>query len=624
VELGKQLIEPLLVANPPRRGVKIMKRRELLLGLAGAAGAGAGLGMAQPSASIEPGREAQRHYSGYVNVPIEISFTGVESYKDVFNDIELDVAFRGPGGQEWRAPAFWAGDRTFCVRFSPPVVGEYTYESACTNPVDAGLHGRTGALNARPYEGSVQLYKRGRLRVAASRRTMEHQDGTPFFWLGDTWWFGLIKRLDWPFGFRRLTADRVAKGFSAIQIVAGPLPDYDGIVNPFDPQQSNEAGLSWEDGWRRINPTFYDLADLRIAHLVESGLVPCIVGMWGYFLPCMGVEKVKKHWRNLVARYGAWPVVWCVAGEVNMPTYSLVGENTARRDAMRTTQEEGWTEVTRYVRHLDPFHNPITAHPSHPDSRAMLRDESVLDMDMLQTGHSGYPSLMPSLKALADCITKRPRMPTFIGEADYEGIMGGSKDEVQRFLFWTSMTSGACGHTYGAQGLWAMNSPQEEHRGFTGSWGDGYWTDVMNYPGSRQMGVGRKFFERYPWWLLEPRSAPALQGCSATSSYATGVRKAVAIFYLPLNCLEEGFYGLEVKGCEQIAIEPGASYEAYFFNPRTGQDVRSYVAASLQKITLGPVAPDANGYWKLPPKPTMEDWVLVLENRQELQKLAPR
>jgi hypothetical protein len=36
------------------------------------------------------------------------------------------------------------------------------------------------------------------------------------------------------------------------------------------------------------------------------------------------------------------------------------------------------------------------------------------------------------------------------------------------------------------------------------------------------------------------------------------------------------------------------------------------------------VAPDANGYWKLPPKPTMEDWVLVLENRQELQKLAPR
>jgi hypothetical protein len=227
---------------------------------------------------------------------------------------------------------------------------------------------------------------------------------------------------------------------------------------------------------------------------------------------------------------------------------------------------------------------------------------------------------MPSVKALISCIAKRPRMPTFIGEVDYEGIMGGSKDEVQRFLFWTSMTLGACGHTYGAQGLWAMNSAQEEYRGYTGSWGDGYWTDVMNYPGSRQMGVGRKFFERYPWWLFEPRLT--LQGCSATSLYATGVPKAVAIYYLPLNGLQEVSYDLEVKGCEQIAIEPGASYEAYFFNPRTGQDVRSYVAAGLQKITLGLAAPDANGRWKMPPKPTMEDWVLVLENSQELQKLA--
>jgi hypothetical protein len=215
-------------------------------------------------------------------------------------------------------------------------------------------------------------------------------------------------------------------------------------------------------------------------------------------------------------------------------------------------------------------------------------------------------------------------MPTFIGEADYEGIMGGSKDEVQRFLLWASVTSGACGYTYGAQGLWAMNSPQEEHRGFTGSWGDGYWTDVMHYPGSGHMGVGRKFFERYPWWLLEPSSAPPLERCPATFPYATGIPKALAIYYLPVSCFDDELEGIQAKGCDHIAVEPGASYDAYFFNPRTGQDVRSYVAAGLQKITLGPATPDANGRWKIPPKPTMEDWVLVLENRQELQKLAPR
>ena len=30
---------------------------------------------------------------------------------------------------------------------------------------------------------------------------------------------------------------------------------------------------------------------------------------------------MKKHWRYLAARYGALPVVWCAAGEVNLPYY---------------------------------------------------------------------------------------------------------------------------------------------------------------------------------------------------------------------------------------------------------------------------------------------------------------
>jgi hypothetical protein len=279
----------------------------------------------------------------------------------------------------------------------------------------------------------------------------------------------------------------------------------------------------------------------------------------------MGIEKVKKHWRNLVARYSAWPVVWCMAGEVNMPTYSLASDK-ARRDANRIAQEVGWTEVTRYVRGIDPFHNPITAHPSFPDSRAMLRDDSLLDVDMLQTGHLGYLSLKRSVETLRDCVAKRPRMPTVNGEVSYEGIMGGSKDEIQRFLFWASITEGACGHTYGAQGIWAMNSPQEEHRGFTGNWGDGYWQDVMHYPGSRQVGIGRRFFERYPWWRCEPLEASGAKEWGTISPYATRIPKALVIAYLPANCVEEQLKGLLAKGGNRISIEPGASYQAYYFS----------------------------------------------------------
>jgi len=36
---------------------------------------------------------------------------------------------------------------------------------------------------------------------------------------------GLTKRFRWPSDFRTLTADRVRKGFSVVQIVAGLYPD---------------------------------------------------------------------------------------------------------------------------------------------------------------------------------------------------------------------------------------------------------------------------------------------------------------------------------------------------------------------------------------------------------------
>ena len=73
--------------------------------------------------------------------------------------------------------------------------------------------------------------------------------------------------------------------------------------------------------------------------LVDHGLVPCVVMAWGYHLPWTGPEMMKKHVRYVMARYGALPVVWCMAGEVNLPYYLEKGFPLAarsRRGAGRT------------------------------------------------------------------------------------------------------------------------------------------------------------------------------------------------------------------------------------------------------------------------------------------------
>ncbi|MGA3073764.1 MAG: DUF4038 domain-containing protein [Bryobacteraceae bacterium] len=71
------------------------------------------------------------------------------------------------------------------------------------------------------------------------------------------------------------------------------------------------------------------------------------------------MARIKQHWRYLIARWGAHPAIWCLAGEGTMPYY--LAEDKQRDQAM---QKHGWTELGRYVRATDPFHHPITIHPS--------------------------------------------------------------------------------------------------------------------------------------------------------------------------------------------------------------------------------------------------------------------
>jgi Protein of unknown function (DUF4038) len=210
-------------------------------------------------------------------------------------------------------------------------------------------------VEVRAYSGHNPLYLHGPLQVAPDKRYLEYADHTPFFWLGDTWWMGLCHRLHWPDEFQQLAADRKAKGFNVIQIVAGLYPD----MPPFDPRGANEAGFPWETNYSRIRPQYFDAADKRLGYLVEQGFTPCIVGAWGYFMPWMGVHKMEMHWRYIIARYGAWPVVWCAAGEANLPWYLAKGFPYDDRQ-----QVHDWTQVMRYIRETDPFRRPLTVHPT--------------------------------------------------------------------------------------------------------------------------------------------------------------------------------------------------------------------------------------------------------------------
>jgi hypothetical protein len=517
----------------------------------------------------------------------EWALTAVGDYADPFHDVQLDAVVTDPEGEQLRVPAFWAGDGTWRIRYASARPGTHRWRTECSNAQDAGLHGIEGRIEVQPSGADNPLLRHGPVGVSEDRRYLAHADGTPFLWLADTWWMGLCRRLHWPDEFDELLADRVAKGFSVIQIVAGLYPD----MAAFDQRGANDAGFPWEPDWARVNPAYFDAADRRIRRIVEAGVVPCIVACWGYYLRWLGAELMKAHWRYLVARWAAYPVVWCLAGEATMPFY--LSED---RDADAALLKEGWTELARYVRGTDPFRRPVTIHPTSR-GRDQVSDPALLDFDMLQTGHGDRDSLANTVRLVTESRPAEPTMPVINGEVCYEGIGGCCREQVQRLMFWVCMLSGAAGHTYGANGIWQVNREDEPYgpspHGM--SWGHTPWREAYRLPGSRQLGAGKRLLERYEWWRFEPHPEwvePHWTEGDFHRPYAAGIPGKVRIVFLPF------FH----PGAKLTALEAGSRYRAFFLDPAAGTE-----------HDLGAVTPDPDGNWSVPPLPIYQDWLVVLE-----------
>jgi len=430
------------------------------------------------------------------NGVFERTFETGKHYADPFNEVDVDVIF-SKDGESWRVPTFWRGNSKWTVRFAPPMPGEYTYHLESTDASNSDLNGHEGRVSIAAYTGTNALLRHGMLRLSVNKRYFEHADGTPFYWLGDTWWSGLSDRLSWE-GFQKLTADRKAKGFTVVQIVAGLVAEEQA---PIDPGSHNEGGAVWDPEFKQINPKFFDYADRRIQELVDAGIAPAIVGAWNDILGQMGVAKMKKHWRYIIARYGAYPVFWIVGGEVFDPP-----EEVVRRlppSAPWPKRMPGWTEVAKYVHTIDPYHHPVTVHEVSPDDPP-LQNESLLDFLLFQPAHFGWASIAVEVAEL-DVHRARTDVtrPLVVGEIGYEGIGGQHLEDFQRVAFWLAMLNGAAGHTYGANATFVAYTPDKPFQRFS-KWSLMTWDEGMNFPGSYQIGLGAKLLQQYPWWRFEP------------------------------------------------------------------------------------------------------------------------
>lgn len=251
------------------------------------------------------------------------------------------------------------------------------------------------------------------LKVLAKpgKQFLKYSNGEKFFYLADTWWYGLTSRWS-DTEFQQSVDFRKTQDFTAIQLVIGVPPEI-----PFWSKHAENAGEHPFLPDFSPNQKYFEHADRRIQYLIEKGIVPVLFGNWGYHIDLVGVEKMQEFWAEIIRRYSKQPIMYCLAGEVdlfppsgyfqqgkmrqliqriNTPLVKKILSKSQSLDTKHSATKirlANWNTVAQFIKSLDPL-TPLTVHPHSKQSASKLFDNPTwLDIDAVQSGHSQQANL---------------------------------------------------------------------------------------------------------------------------------------------------------------------------------------------------------------------------------------
>jgi len=432
------------------------------------------------------------------------------------------------------------------------------------------------------WNGPSVDFSHGKLRVSDNGRFLVHDDGTPFFYLGDPGW-ELFHRLNIE-ETEKYLENRRSKGFTVIQAVA--LAELDGLNTP---NAEGDKPLIDNDPLRP-NEAYFRHVDRVIKIAQEKGIYIGLLPTWG--------DKVDKKWgvgpvifnKDNAYKYGQWignrykdfpNIIWINGGDrsgggENLPVWNALGEG---------------------IKSVDKNHL-MTFHPMGENSSSeWFHNSGWLDFNMCQTGH-GQRSYAIYKRLIVRDYNLMPVKPCFDGEPRYEDhpvgwnpeVLGWFNDaDIRQALYW-NLFSGSFGHTYGCHPIWQMLAPGREPVGLARH----NWYDVLDLPGAGDLIHARKLLESRPFIsglpdqsLISPAYYPEPDYVVATGG------DGYAFVYFPSETSAEII--LDKVGAVKI--------NAYWFDPRTGavKFIDAFQGSGRRNFT-----PPSGGRGN--------DWILILDD----------
>jgi hypothetical protein len=435
-----------------------------------------------------------------------------------------------------------------------------------------------------------------RLKVSDNKRFLAHDDGKPFFYLGDTAW-ELFHRLNREEADNYLM-NRAQKGFTVIQAVA--LAELDGHTDPnpyghlplrdLDPAQPDVKEGPANDYWDHVD---------YIVNKAESlGLVIGFLPSWGRYWhdkikddkPIFTEANAEAYGLWLGRRYRDKALIWILGGDRGI-------DNDGQKAVIRA--------MARGLSQGDDGAHLMTWHPpGGQGSSKWFHEDEWLDFNMRQNGHVlEFTERYSQTRSDHD---RNPTKPVIDGEPIYEDHpvsfnarhFGHSlAADVRRPLYW-DLFSGAFGHTYGHHSVWQMYAPGRKPINAPLL----PWFEALDQPGAGQMQFARWLLESRPFLSRVPDDSIILEAEVKTSIPGAGTRRFVA------TRDASGSYAMiyaPVGRKFRVVMNKitGSRVKAWWFNPRNGraEAIGEYPSLGTQEFT----PPELGEHL---------DWVLVLDS----------
>ena len=572
---------------------------------------------------------------------VELSFECEKTYADPFADVTLDLQLSG-NGRLYTVPCFWDGGSTWRARFVCPAAGTWQCKTVCSDPTNAALHGRTAQVACTAYTGDLAVYQHGFVTTRYGEKYLTYEDGTPFYFLGDTHW---QLSQETPDMIAAICEKRVEQGFTVYE--SQPM---DCTFNTAVTHTVGEIGM---EDLHDLDEKFRIISENGLTHAHSqffwplSGMTRLIENHGGWTEPKLKgqlgtksvtmpdlcdeakdyLERISRYW---VARYSAYPVIWTLGQEIDNDPYQ---NETSPWNAVNNP----YKYVAEYLAKYDPYDHPVTAHQeSTGDTVAYGSGLGTGELRMVWypgaqpsafrdvAAHTMYASQWhPHLTKRDDYMSARDYWYNGQGKpvVNYEGLYCylWTKNYGARVQAWASYLTGLYGCSWGGQPTWAYQNGfdrdvssddgvdvirPEEKQAAT-------WQDALEYPSSYQVGYMRSLMERIKWFELIPRFNNWAYFVPSSNVYAycasnKANTKMVVYFYSFTDPsvgekVNTEKYGGILTGTVG-SLKPFGTYTYRWFDPINGQIV-----------SVGTFRASALGTWYAGTRPADTDYVLLIE-----------